>query len=30
MNGDLVAEPLRLGSGAVFTVALPGEAPLES
>ena len=30
MNGDLVVEPRRAGTGAVFTVALPGEAPLES
>ena len=30
MNGDLVVEPHRAGTGAVFTVALPGEAPLES
>jgi signal transduction histidine kinase len=30
MNGDLVVEPHRAGSGAVFTVALPGEPPLES
>jgi signal transduction histidine kinase len=30
MNGDLVVEPHRAGSGAVFTIALPGEAPLES
>ncbi len=30
MNGDLVAEPYRPGSGAAFTASLPGEAPLES
>jgi signal transduction histidine kinase len=30
MNGDLVVEPRRAGSGAVFTVALPAEAPVES
>jgi anti-sigma regulatory factor (Ser/Thr protein kinase) len=30
MAGDLVIEPNRAGVGAVFTVALPGEAPLES
>ena len=29
MNGDLVVEPLRPGTGAAFTVALPGEAPVE-
>jgi signal transduction histidine kinase len=30
MDGDLVVEPRRPAAGAVFTVALPGEAPLES
>jgi len=30
MAGDLVIEPRRAGSGAVFTVTLPGEPPLES
>jgi two-component system sensor histidine kinase KdpD len=30
MNGDLIVEPRRPAAGAVFTVALPGEAPLES
>ncbi len=30
MNGDLIVEPRRPGLGAAFTVALPGEAPLES